>query len=335
MEDFLGLLYSCLLYSTVFGFFLLFLLCIILVKFSSPYPDIHRSEKEKFFYDPLDDRRMKLPYLDKKPSVKLSVVVPAYDEEERLPAMLDECLSYLSERQELNPTFSYEVLVVSDGSKDGTVRLAHEYARRWGTNTLRVLDLQPNRGKGGAIRLGVQNTRGAVILFADADGATKFADLEKLEDSLKDLVHGDYIKEEQVVVEKQAIVCGSRAHLEQEAIASRSYVRTFLMHGFHFLVWLLAVRGVRDTQCGFKLLTRATAFQCFSCLHIERWAFDVELLYVAQQLKVPLAEVAVRWTEIDGSKIVPVWSWLQMGRDIFLIWLRYAIGAWKLKTKEE
>jgi dolichyl-phosphate beta-glucosyltransferase len=67
--------------------------------------------------------------------------------------MLDECLGYLSERQEQDSSFTYEVLVVSDGSKDGTVRLAHEYARRWGTDTLRVLDLQPNRGKGGAIRL--------------------------------------------------------------------------------------------------------------------------------------------------------------------------------------
>jgi hypothetical protein len=64
-------------------------------------------------------------------------------------------------------------------------------------------------------------------------------------------------------------------------------------------------------------------------------AFDVELLYIAQQFKVPISEVSVRWTEIDGSKIVPVLSWLQMGRDLFLIWLRYFIGAWKLKSKED
>jgi dolichyl-phosphate beta-glucosyltransferase len=68
-----------------------------------------------------------------------------------------------------------------------------------------------------------------------------------------------------------AIVCGSRAHLEDDAIASRSIFRTVLMHGFHFLVWLFAVRGIRDTQCGFKLLTRAAALKCFSNLHIERW----------------------------------------------------------------
>jgi len=68
-----------------------------------------------------------------------------------------------------------------------------------------------------------------------------------------------------------AIVCGSRAHLEDDAIASRSIFRTILMHGFHFLVWLFAVREIRDTQCGFKLLTRAAALKCFSNLHIERW----------------------------------------------------------------
>lgn len=128
-----------------------------------------------------------------------------------------------------------------------------------------------------------------------------------------------------------AIICGSRAHLEKEEIAKRSYFRLFLMHGFHFLVWLLCVRGIRDTQCGFKLLTRKSARTIFEALHVERWAFDVEMLYIAQTLNIPITEIPVNWTEIEGSKIVPFWSWLQMGIDLLLIWLRYKIGAWKIK----
>lgn len=107
--------------------------------------------------------------------------------------------------------------------------------------------------------------------------------------------------------------------------------RTFLMHGFHFLVWLFAVRGIRDTQCGFKLFSRSAASTLFAMMHVERWAFDVELLFVAQYFRMPIAEIAVKWTEIDGSKVTPIWSWLQMGRDLFLIWFRYAIGAWSLQ----
>jgi dolichyl-phosphate beta-glucosyltransferase len=81
----------------------------------------------------------------------------------------------------------------------------------------------------------------------------------------------DYLIAPDHVAASLGIVCGSRAHLEQQAISSRSYFRTFLMYGFHFLVWLFSVRGIRDTQCGFKLFTREAAHLSFSSLHVERW----------------------------------------------------------------
>lgn len=127
-----------------------------------------------------------------------------------------------------------------------------------------------------------------------------------------------------------AVICGSRAHLGDEETVKRSYFRLFLMHGFHFLVSLLCVRGIRDTQCGFKLLTRRSAKRIFTALHVERWAFDVEMLYIAQTLNIPIAEIPVNWTEMEGSKLVPLWSGLQMARDLLFIWLRYSIGAWKI-----
>lgn len=174
----------------------------------------------------------------------------------------------------------------------------------------------------------MQSARGKQLLFADADGATKFSDFDKIEEEMKKLVpDNDWTK--------SAVVIGSRAHLEDESIATRSLFRTILMHGFHFLVWLFAVRGIRDTQCGFKLFTRSAARRLFLLMHVERWAFDVELLFLAQFKKMPINEVCVNWTEIEGSKVTPLWTSIQMGRDLFLIWFRYAIGAWSLHEKTQ
>ncbi|XP_042310389.1 dolichyl-phosphate beta-glucosyltransferase [Sceloporus undulatus] len=288
-------------------------------------PKLHRHEDEKFFLS-AEDKKQPVPSIHDPPTRELSVVVPSYNEEERLPSMMDEALDYLEKRQKQDPAFTYEVIVVNDGSKDHTTKVALKYTKKYGSDKVRVLPLVKNRGKGGAVRMGVFISRGKKILMADADGATKFEDIEKVEKGLESL---------QPWPNQMAIACGSRAHLEKDSIAQRSYFRTLLMYGFHFLVWFLCVREIRDTQCGFKLLTREAASRTFSVLHIERWAFDVELLYIAQCLKIPIAEVAVNWTEIEGSKLVPFWSWLQMGRDLLFIRLRYLTGAWKLETRKD
>lgn len=89
--------------------------------------------------------------------------------------------------------------------------------------------------------------------------------------SLNLITSGDYLQNPESVQDKLAIAVGSRAHLEKEAMVTRSFFRIILMHGFHFLVWLFAVKGVRDTQCGFKLLTREAGKICFDSLHVERW----------------------------------------------------------------
>ena len=132
--------------------------------------------------------------------------------------------------------------------------------------------------------------RGENLLFADADGATTFSDLTKLERCL-----------EEITKEGEGLVCGSRAHLEEESVAQRTAVRTLLMYGFHACVWLFAVKTVKDTQCGFKvrksfmsidkcymwyfqLIKRNSARKIFKTLHIERWAFDVEMLKVRSRL---------------------------------------------------
>ncbi|NXF77175.1 ALG5 glucosyltransferase, partial [Sclerurus mexicanus] len=303
---------------------LLVLICTIAHVTAKKMPTLHRHEEEKFFVN-AEGRKEPVPSIHDPPTRELSVVVPSYNEEDRLPLMMDEALDYLEKRQKRDPSFTYEVIVVNDGSKDQTTKVAMEYCKKYGSDKVRVLSLVKNRGKGGAVRMGVFSSRGKKILMADADGATKFADIEKVEEGLKNI---------QPWPNQMAISCGSRAHLEKDSIAKRSYFRTLLMYGFHFLVWFLCVKEIRDTQCGFKLLTREAALRTFSTLHIERWAFDVELLYIAQRLKIPIAEIAVNWTEIEGSKLVPFWSWLQMGKDLLFIRLRYMTGAWQLETRK-
>ncbi|XP_070162005.1 dolichyl-phosphate beta-glucosyltransferase [Polyergus mexicanus] len=318
---------SCLLcYGISLAIFIIILFCVTIYITSEQYPKIWRDESEKFFFNYQTEMREAFPTLHDPWSVHLSVIIPAYNEEQRLPAMLDECLEYLEKRAESE--FTYEVIVVSDGSTDKTVNVAQNYASKY--NTLRVLNLVKNRGKGGAVRLGMLSARGSALLFADADGATEFSDLKKLDESLTKVLGFDYTSNPEKTALSNAIICGSRAHLEEEETAKRSYFRLLLMHGFHFLVWLLCVKDIRDTQCGFKLLTRKSARTIFEALHVERWAFDVEILYIAQTLNIPITEIAVNWTEIEGSKIIPFWSWLQMGRDLLFIWLRYNIGAWKI-----
>lgn len=284
--------------------------------------NLTRHEKEKYFLTVSGEKEL-FPSLHDPHSRELSVVIPAYNEELRMPVMLDEATQYLENRQKQQPSFTYEVIVVDDGSNDKTTEVASRYSKKYGADKVRILTLVKNRGKGGAVRMGTLSSRGKFILMADADGATKFCDIEKVEAGLNAL---------NPKPENMAISCGSRAHLETDSVAERSVFRTFLMYGFHFLVWSFCVRGIKDTQCGFKLFTREAALKTFSSLHVERWAFDVELLYIAQCYNIPIAEVAVNWTEIEGSKLVPFWSWLQMGRDLVLIRLRYFTRAWKLQS---
>nr|SVE86956.1 EOG090X0BIY [Daphnia similis] len=284
---------------------------------SETYAKVIRFKDEQFYLDPKTAEKQRFPSIEDESTIWLSVIVPAYNEEKRLPVMLEECLDYLEKKLKSNPSCTFEVLIVDDGSNDRTTEVGLSYSKKYGCDKVRVLTLSTNRGKGGAVRLGMLSARGEQLLFADADGATTFEDISKLQNNLKELV------KDQPMDKTLGLVCGSRAHLEKEAIASRSFFRTVLMKGFHLLVWMFAARSVRDTQCGFKLLTRPTARLCFPNLHIERWAFDVELIYIAEYMKIPTGEVSVRWMEIEGNRIIFGWRWLWLNRKDFNIFLKY------------
>ncbi|KAH8927489.1 glycosyltransferase family 2 protein, partial [Atractiella rhizophila] len=270
-----------------------------------------------------------LPSLFDKPSIELSIIVPAYNEVSRLPHMLRDALSYLTSSS--CPIKSYEFLLVDDGSSDGTAALALELATQLGIGErMRVVKLERNRGKGGAVRHGMMHARGEYALFVDADGATAFGDLQKLwEVMMEHQSSAKGGKGEQ----KPAVVIGSRAHLvNTEAVVKRSVLRNLLMRLFHLYLLLLGLSHIRDTQCGFKLFSRSSALLIFPYMHTERWIFDCEILILASLNRIPVSEVGVRWKEIAGSKVDVVWDSLVMARDLAVIRANYLLGRWGQKT---
>eukprot|EP00042_Codosiga_hollandica_P040977 m.359733 g.359733 ORF g.359733 m.359733 type:complete len:326 (-) comp56003_c0_seq2:110-1087(-) len=316
MLDFL--LSSTFLYAVAALALIALLAGLIALKLTARPADTKRYPGEHAFLGDETHAPVSTGNLDEPATLDLSLVIPAYNETKRLPAMMEKTMTYLLARKKAQPSFTYEVIIVDDGSRDKTSELGVEYSKKYGFDIVRVLKLHHNRGKGGAVRMGVLSARGAVILMVDADGATEINDLDRVEAEMNKLrAKGP-----------DGVVVGSRAHLVDDVAAERSFFRNLLMHAFHILVYILCVKGIRDTQCGFKLFTRKSANRLFSVMHIERWAFDVELLFIAQSLGIPISEVSVNWQEIDGSKLDPVSSSIQMGRDLFLIRAYYMTGFW-------
>ena len=284
-------------------------------------PDLH-SDREKTYFDPnaTSGTRLPFPSIFDTPSVELSVIVPAYNEQVRLPAMLNETLRYLESRTTRQPAFSWEVILVDDGSRDKTVQVAHGYVKQYSVERMRVLELVKNRGKGGAVRAGALHSRGRYILMADADAATVFSDIEKLE--------------EEIAKSNADVVVGSRLHLRTKSAAERrGAIRSFVSRVFNWVVVNVGgVKGVADTQCGFKLFSRDAARIAFGGQRLERWAFDVELLYRCQMNKLSIKSVDVQWTEVPGSKLSVVKATLNMIKDMLRMRFHYGLGYWDLGT---
>eukprot|EP01102_Stenamoeba_stenopodia_P000146 TRINITY_DN1010_c0_g4_i1.p1 TRINITY_DN1010_c0_g4~~TRINITY_DN1010_c0_g4_i1.p1 ORF type:complete len:209 (+),score=29.26 TRINITY_DN1010_c0_g4_i1:168-794(+) len=150
-----------------------------------PYPRVSWAPQEKTFQDPRTRAQHEFPSISDKPSLALTIVVPAYNEQYRISPMLDVAIEHLERKHAQNADFTYEIIVVDDCSKDNTTGVVLDYISKIGVDKLRLLRLAQNKGKGGAIRRGVFCARGRYILFADADGASRFSDVDKLELQLK------------------------------------------------------------------------------------------------------------------------------------------------------
>ncbi len=211
----------------------------------------------------------------------LSVVLPAYNEVERLPRYLPGVIEYCSEL-----AGGGEVLVVDDGSQDETASYVESLAAT--APALRLIRQPRNMGKGAAVRRGVMESQGRYILFADADGATPIAECSKLLQAAEDGAD---------------VVIGSRKAAGGSVRRDRSALREFIGSTFYRITNLLAVPGIGDTQCGFKLFRKAAAQRIFPQLRETGWAFDVEILFLAQKFGFSIDEIPVNWTAVEGSKV--------------------------------
>lgn len=230
----------------------------------------------------------------------LSVVVPAYNEEERLPRTLLRLYEYYEAQD-----YDYNVVVVSDGSSDRTGEIVNEFAKSHPYFAL--LEYQPNRGKGYAVRKGMLSAVGDLILFCDADLATPQEETEKLLKRVRDGAD---------------IAIGSRPLQDSKLEKRQPFLREMLGRAFNFAVQTLAVRGIDDTQCGFKMFKRSVAQDVFTRCKLDGFSFDFEALMIARDLGYRTDEVPIRWSHQEGSKVVLMRDGPRMLRDLVKLRLK-------------
>ncbi len=211
----------------------------------------------------------------------ISVVIPAFNERERLPATLTSVRLYLDGGGE-----EYEVIVADDGSSDGTVALVAQVAQGW--PQLSVLALGRNQGKGAAVRAGMLRAVGEHRLFTDADLSTPIEELPRLRERLGGAC--------QVAIASRAVP-GSTIDVHQPGR------REMMGRNYNRLVQLMVLPGLHDTQCGFKLFTAQAAVACFEPLRTKGFGFDAEALLRARREGWEIAEVPVRWSHRDDSRV--------------------------------
>ncbi len=212
---------------------------------------------------------------------KITIIIPAKDEEKRLPVFLRTVIDYCQKS-----SHSYDIIVVNDGSKDQTAKTALSFQKTF--SLLKVISLERNHGKGYAVKQGFLAAQGDIVLFLDADGSTGPQEIER---------HLHLFKE------GYDIVIGSRVLTDGESQVKTLSYRKWMGTIFNFLVSRLLIKGIKDTQCGFKMFRASNVPALFGDLRLEGFGFDLEVLYLAQKMNLRIKEVAVNWTHVDGSKI--------------------------------
>lgn len=219
------------------------------------------------------------------PAPFYSIIIPAYNEAERIGASLDRILGYIAESR-----WSAEIIVVNDGSRDNTSQVVQEYSRR--NPIIRVLENPGNRGKGYSVRNGMLNASGQVLLFTDADLSSPIEEANKLF---------------AVVESGQADVAIGSRYLQSELQTRKQPLhRRMLGRAFNGALRMILGLSYVDTQCGFKAFNRKAVTMIFPNMKIERWGFDPEILFLARRYGLRVAEVAVSWAHDHRSKISPV-----------------------------
>lgn len=234
---------------------------------------------------------------------ELSVVIPAYNEAERIGPTLDAISKHLTAIDA-----PYEIVVVSDGSADATDEIVQEHSRN--DNRIRLISYQPNRGKGHAVRTGMLEARAQHVLLTDADLATPVEDLHKLQD---------------VAANGYDVVVGSRALKDAVIIGWRPWYRVLSGKVFNMIIRLLAVPNIRDTQCGFKYFKDGSAARIFSVALLDGFGYDVEVLFLAGKFGYSIAETGVHWNNSPATKVSVLKHTLPMLLEV----IKVRLNDWK------
>ncbi|MEK9180993.1 MAG: dolichyl-phosphate beta-glucosyltransferase [Patescibacteria group bacterium] len=239
--------------------------------------------------------------------IKLSVIIPAFNEEKRIGETLKSVDGYLEKQP-----YGYEIIVVDNGSNDNTYNVVKKLAET-SVENLKV-EIKHENGKGGAVQHGiVKHGRGEYVMFMDADNATPVSEIEKF---------WPYFEK------GYSVVIGSRYLGESKVTHKQPLYRIVLSRLSNLLIQFLAVPGIKDTQLGFKVFTRQAASEIFRRLTVFRWGFDMEVLTIARAYGFKIKEVPVLWREQGGSH-VPLAAYIQSLRDLLKIKLNVIRGIYK------
>jgi glycosyltransferase involved in cell wall biosynthesis len=230
------------------------------------------------------------------PAPELSIVIPSYNEEARLPRSLEKIRAYVAEHHP-----DAEVIVVDDGSKDGTARVVEQWQREW--PAVRLVPNGENRGKGYSVRHGMLEARGRVALFTDADLSAPIEEADKLLDALRDA----------------DVAFGSRAMNRELIAVHQSRLREVAGIIFNRCVRLFTGLSFEDTQCGFKAFQLDRSRIIFEQQRVERFGFDPEILFLAKRHGLRAVEVPVRWAHDPATKVHVIRDSLRMFSDLVLI----------------
>jgi dolichyl-phosphate beta-glucosyltransferase len=229
--------------------------------------------KDRIFYTPTGEEY----------KYDVTVIIPAYNEQNRIEKTVRAVNDYFR-----NKPLTREIIVVDDGSGDSTERKAERLGRE--IAGLRIITYRPNRGKGYAIKKGVEAAHGEYILFIDADNSTPIEEFDKFYPLLKDV----------------SVVIGSRYLSESNVVVRQPWYRVMIGRFANILIRFFILDGVKDTQCGFKAFQHDAAKEIFSRIKVTRYGFDIEALAIARLLNFPVKEIPVSWYNSPESRIRPV-----------------------------
>lgn len=249
------------------------------------------------------------------PPPDLSIIIPAYNEASRLPRTLTRIRDYFAGRN--IPSEQLEILVVDDGSRDGTAQVAEEWAREM--PSVRLISNGDNRGKGYSVRHGMLEARGRIALFTDADLSSPIEECEKLFAAID---------------AGNEVAIGSRA-LDRSLITThQSRLRELAGMIFNTFVQLSMGLPFRDTQCGFKAFVREPSRIVFEQQRIERFGFDPEVLFLAKRHGLRTAEVPVRWGHDPATKVHMLRDSLMMFFDLLIVRWNWLMGRYPKRTSK-